>query len=468
VHQNKWLTLVAVCVATFMLLIDITVVNVALPDIQRDLGASFSDLQWVVDAYALGLAATLLAWGSLADRLGRRLIFVVGLVVFTVASILCGLATEPTFLNLMRAVQGLGGGAMFATSLALLAGAFQGAERGTAIGIWGATIGGAVAVGPLVGGAITETLGWEWIFFVNVPIGAAAVYLTLFYVAESSDPGAGGVDWGGVVTFSGSLFALVYALVRANAEGWGSGLIVGLFLVSAGLMLLFVWIELNRSDPMFDLSLLRRRPFLGISIAAFALSGSMFAMFLYFTLYIQGPLGYEPLQAGLIFLPTTLVSFGVAPISGRLSNTVSLGVLTGVGLALVGIGLVLVRIFVDVDSGWTGLLPGFVVAGVGVGLTNPAIASGAVGVVEPQRAGMASGINSTFRQVGIATGIAALGAIFQHRVGHGDEAVFTAGRVDFVDGFHTIVLVAAAVALIGAVLCFTLIRKADFGATPGH
>jgi EmrB/QacA subfamily drug resistance transporter len=467
VTQNKWMTLVAVCVATFMLLIDITVVNVALPDIQQSLDASFSDLQWVVDAYALALAAFLLAAGSLADRIGRRRVFTGGLALFVIASVLCGLAGTPDVLNAARALQGVGGAAMFATSLALLAQAFQGADRGTAIGIWGATIGAAVAVGPLVGGALTESLGWEWIFFVNVPIGALAIYITLRHVGESRDPRATGIDWAGVVTFSGGLFALVYGLVRGNAEGWGSGLILGLLLISAGLLVLFVYVELNARDPMFDLALLRRRAFAGVSIAAFALSASMFAMFLYLTLYVQIQLEYEPLAAGVRFLPITLVSFAVAPVSGKLSTRVSLGVLMGVGLALVGIGLLLMRL-VEIDSGWTVLLPGFLVAGAGVGLTNPAIASGAVGVVEPARAGMASGINSTFRQVGIATGIAALGAIFQHRVGAGDEAVFRASRAEFVGALDEVLLVAALVALAGSALAFALIRKSDFVAPPGH
>jgi EmrB/QacA subfamily drug resistance transporter len=464
---NRWLTLAAVCVATFMLLIDITVVNVALPEIQADLDASFTDLQWVVDAYAVALAATLLAAGSLADRIGRKRVFTGGLVFFVIASVLCGLATTPDLLNLARGLQGIGGAAMFATSLALLAQAFQGPERGTALGIWGATIGAAVAVGPLVGGALTESLGWEWIFFVNVPIGAVAVALTLRHVGVSRDERATGIDWLGVTTFSGALFALVFALVRGNAEGWGSGTIVGLLLLSAVLLVAFVIAETRSADPMFDLGLLRRRAFAGVSIAAFALSASMFAMFLYLTLYVQYQLGYDPLDAGLIFLPITLMSFCVAPVSGKLSSRVSLGVLCGVGLALVGVGLLLMRL-VEPDSGWTVLLPGFLVAGAGIGLTNPAVASGAVGVVEPQRAGMASGINSTFRQVGIATGIAALGALFQHDVGGGDEAVFRASRPEFVGALDEILLVAGIVALAGAALSLALIRKRDFAATPGH
>ena len=208
----KWWTLVAVCVATFMLLLDITVVNVALPYIERDLNASFEDLQWVIDAYALTLAAFLLTAGSVADGFGRRRVFVLGLVVFTVASALCGLAGSPLVLNLARGLQGVGGGMMFATSLALLASAYAGRDRGTAIGIWGATIGAAVAVGPLVGGVLVEAIGWEAIFFVNLPIGLAAIALTLTRVEESRDPHGGGIDWGGTLTFSAALFLAVFGL----------------------------------------------------------------------------------------------------------------------------------------------------------------------------------------------------------------------------------------------------------------
>src|SRR3954447_24193989 len=225
--RKRW-TLIAVCAATFMLLLDITVVNVALPDIQKDLDASLSSLQWVVDAYSLTLAAFLLTAGSFADRIGRRRIFSLGFAIFTFASFLCGISGDATLLNLARGLQGVGGAAMFATSLALIAQEFQGRERGTAIGAWGATIGGAVAIGPLVGGALTEAFGWEWIFFLNIPIGIAAIVLTLRQVPESRDPNARGVDWAGTVTFSGALFLLVFALIRGNDEGWGSPQIVGL------------------------------------------------------------------------------------------------------------------------------------------------------------------------------------------------------------------------------------------------
>src|SRR5919202_89074 len=227
--DRKWWTLLAVCVATFMLLLDVTVVNVALPYIQRDLHSSFTDLQWVVDAYALTLAAVLLTAGSLADRLGRRAAFVGGLGLFTVASALCGLAGTPLVLNLSRALQGIGGGFMFATALALLASAFTGAERGTALGLWGATTGAAVAVGPLVGGVLVQAIGWEAIFFVNLPIGIGAIAMTLAKVDESRDPSQGRIDWPGTVLFSGALFALIYGFIRGNPEGWSSaGILVAL------------------------------------------------------------------------------------------------------------------------------------------------------------------------------------------------------------------------------------------------
>jgi EmrB/QacA subfamily drug resistance transporter len=500
--ERKWWTLLAVCIGTFMLLLDVTIVNTALPYIERALGASFSDLQWVIDAYALSLAALLLTGGSLADLFGRRLVFVIGLVIFTTASLLCGLSGSPLMLNLARAIQGIGGALMFATALALLANAFPGRERGTAFGLWGATTGGAVAVGPLVGGALTQGLGWEYIFFVNVPIGIGAMFMTLTKVEESRSPAEGRVDWAGLVTFSGGLVCLVFALIRGNAEGWGSPLILGLLAAAAVLLVVFVLVERHQRLPMLDLTLFRKPTFLGASIAAFVLSASMFSMFLYLTLYIQNALGYSALEAGLRFLPVTLLSFFVAPLSGKLAERFGVRWFVAGGLALVGIGLLLMRRIGPGDD-WTALLAGFMVAGGGIGLANPALATAAIGVVEPQRSGMASGINSTFRQVGIATGTAALGAIFAHvvdgrqaafvhaaqaagapppagtgsfadfisfgvfrRIGDG-EGVLLAGRAAFLDGLHQILLLAAIVALLGALLCALLIRPEDFVGPPG-
>src|SRR5256714_12952750 len=314
--ERKWWTLVAVCVATFMLLLDITIVNVALPDIQRQTGASFDQLQWVVDAYALALAGLLLAAGSLADRLGRRSSFAAGLGLFSLASLLCGLSGDATLLDFARGLQGVGGAAMFATSLALLAQEFQGRERGTAFGVWGATIGGAVAIGPLIGGVLTEGLGWEWIFFVNVPIGIATIVLTQARVHETRDPTASGVDWIGTTTFSAALIALVFALIRGNAEGWGSALIVALLAAAVVLLVVFVLVEMRQDHPMLDLTLFRKPTFAGASVVAFALSASMFAMFLYLTLYLQTILGLSPLQAGVRVLSPSLLSFFVAAAAG--------------------------------------------------------------------------------------------------------------------------------------------------------
>jgi EmrB/QacA subfamily drug resistance transporter len=483
-HAQRWWTLGAVCVATFMLLLDITIVNVALPDIARDLGSSFTDLQWVIDAYALSLAALLLTAGSLADRFGRRRLFAAGLAIFTASSLLCALAGSPLFLDLARGLQGVGAAAMFATSLALLAAAFHGPERGTAFGAWGATTGAAVAVGPLVGGLLTETVGWQSIFLINVPIGLAAIGVALTRVAESRDPHAGGVDVPGVVTFSGGLFLLVFGLVRGNAEGWGSPLIVGCLAGAAVLLCGFVAVERRRRDPMFDLTLLRKPAFAGASIAAFALSASLFSMFLYLTLYLQNALGHSPLEAGLRFLPTTLLSFAVAPIAGKLSARLPVRAMIGVGLGLVGAGLLLMT-QIDANSHWTALLPGFLAAGAGVGLINPPLASTAVGVVPPERAGMGSGINSTFRQVGIATGIAGLGALFQHLVASkvpatlarvpsevlatGNPAVAgpsAAARHVYLQAFTSaldeLFVVGAAVAIVGGILSAALIRRRDF------
>ena len=500
--ERKWWTLIVVCIAIFMLLLDITVVNVALPDIERSLGASFSELQWVVDAYSLTLASFLLTTGALADLVGRRRVFCAGLGLFSLASLLCGLAQSAVMLDLARAFQGIGGAIMFSTSLALLAQEFQGRERGTAFGIWGATTGAAVAVGPLVGGALTESLGWEWIFFINVPIGLAGIAVTVSRVRESRNPSAGGIDWPGMVTFSAALFLLVFALIRGNDEGWTSGLILAELIGAAVLLLAFLVIEWRRTDPMLDPRLFGNPTFAGASVVAFSLSSSMFAMFLYLTLYIQNVLAFSPLEAGLRFLPVTLLAFFVAPLAGKLSAVVPVRALLGGGLLLVGSGLLLMG-GLSPSSEWTALLAGFLVAGAGVGLVNPPLASTAIGVVSPARSGMASGINNTFRQVGIATGIAALGAIFQHRVesrltellaggpaaGSADrlgealasggvrgvaearatgarEAISDAATRAFVSGMNELFVISGVVALVGAALAFVLIRRRDFVVAP--
>jgi EmrB/QacA subfamily drug resistance transporter len=412
---RRWWTLIAVSVATFMLLLDITVVNVALPSIRKDLGASFTDLQWVIDAYALTLAALVLTAGSLADRLGRRRLFTAGLTIFSIASLLCGLAPDPTFLNLARALQGVGGAVMFAVSLALIAQEFPaGRERGTAMGIYGATIGIAAAIGPLVGGALTDAVGWSSIFYLNLPVGSAAIAITNLKLRESRDPNATRVDWPGVVTFSAALLLLVLALVRGNDEGWGSALIVSLFAASAGLLGAFIAIERRVEQPMLPLGLFKLPSFAGVQLAVFAVSASVFALFLYITLYLQNYLGYSPLQAGLRFLPITVAAFFAAPLAGALLSRAPARVMMSASLGVAGAGLLLMS-GVEASSEWTTLLGGFLVLGAGVGFLNPVIADVALSVVPKERSGMAAGINNTFRQVGVAVGVAVWGSVFVAR-----------------------------------------------------
>ena len=496
---NKWWTLVAVCLGTFMLLLDITIVNVALPDIQLALHSSFSDLQWVVDAYALTLAAFLLTAGSLADMYGRRLMYLVGLVVFTAASALCGFAQTTLMLQLSRALQGVGGAIMFAVSLALLADAFRGKERGTAFGVWGAVTGLAVAIGPLAGGVLTTGLSWRWIFFVNVPFGVAAVVIAMLKVAESRAPQASGPDWLGFVLFTVALSSLVYGLIESNQKSFTDNLVLGCFALAAVLLVAFVIAELRMAHPMFDLRLFTLPTFTGGSVAAFGLSASIFSVLLYLVLYLQDILGFSALGTGVRVMVLSGAILVTATVAGRLSSKVPVRLLIGPGLILIGVGLLLMR-GLNAGSDWTHLIPGMIVGGAGIGLVNPPLASTAVGVVAPQRAGMASGINSTFRQVGIATGIALLGTLFSSQVksvvetrvaavpglsGKGPEVVSavqsgkvgtlivslpaqarqtvaTITRTAFTTGLNHILLVAAVIAFAAGVVSLAAIRGKDF------
>jgi EmrB/QacA subfamily drug resistance transporter len=465
--RKRW-TLVTVCVATFMLLLDITIVNVALPAIEKALDASFSDLQWVVDAYALALATCVLTAGALADLFGRKRLFVIGIVLFTIASTACGIANDPLFLIVARGLQGIGGAAMFATALALISQEFHGRERGTAFGIWGATIGLAVAIGPLVGGMLTSWLSWRWIFLVNIPIGIGAVVLAATKLRESSDPDHSRLDPVGLVTLTGGLFCLILALIEGNSHGWTSALILGLFVAGAVLLVAFVISQAVQETSMIDLTLFGRPAFVGAQITAFAISSTLFAMFLYLTLYLQDVLRLSPLQTGVRFLPLSLVSFVAAPLAGRVSARVPIRLLLGGGLALCAVSLWLMS-GITVDSGWTTLLAGFLVGGVGIGFVNAPLATTAVSTVRQERAGMASGLNNTFRQLGIATGIAALGAIFQSKVGHGGLGapgqLNDAARAAFISGMNSILEVGAVVAAVGAVFAVVLVRGKDFVAS---
>jgi EmrB/QacA subfamily drug resistance transporter len=503
--QRRWWTLVAVCLGVFMLLLDVTIVNVALPDIQKAFSASLSNLQWVIDAYALVLAALLLTAGAIADSVGRRRLFAVGIVLFTLSSLLCGAAGGWLFLSVARGLQGVGGAIMFATSLALIAQAFPPADRGLAFGVFGAVTGVAVAVGPVVGGLLTSGLSWRWIFFVNLPLGVIALLITLLRLEESRDPDAPRPDVPGFVSFSTALACLVFGLIRSEPDGWASAPVAGTLVAAVVLLAAFVVIEARSAAPMFDLRLLRVPTFTGGLVAAWAISASIFSMLTYLVIYFQGVLGYSALQTGLRILPLSGAIFVAAGIAGRLSQAVPVRWLISPGFLLVGAGILLLR-GVQAGDSWLHFLPGFVVAGVGAGLINVPLASTAVGVVEPGRAGMASGANSTFRQVGIATGVAVLGSIFSSRLsGAMDDALaptplaarskdlgqaLTTGRSgalldqltpaqrglaghaiqqSFATALNSISLVAAIVAGVAGVATMLLIRQRDvvFAAHPG-
>jgi EmrB/QacA subfamily drug resistance transporter len=483
VRDRRW-TLVAVCTTTFMLLLDITVVNVALPNIQHDLDASLTGLQWVVDAYALTLAALILTAGTLADRYGRRLLFMVGVVVFTLSSLLCGLAWNIAVLDVARAVQGVGGAALFATALALIGAEYRGPEIGGAIAIWGATIGAAVASGPLVGGIITDALDWRWVFFVNVPVGAFALWVAATRMGESRDPQATRTDVWGLLTFSASLFLIVFGVLRGNAEGWSSAQILGSLIGGGVLLAVFVAVEHMQARPMLDLDLFRHPGFVGVSIATFCIGAGMFALFPYLSIYFQDVLGNSPLGAGLRFLPLTVFVFIVPLTTRKLAPDASLRWLLSGGLVLVAAALLLMHGLTP-SSKWTALLPGLIVAGIGIGLANPAIAAAALRAVDPSRTGMASGINNACRLTGVAVGVAALGAVLEdristslvsslgprgeslasavaatgNRVASSDPSLAHPATVAYVSGLNTTLLVSCAIVAVGALAAGLLMRS---------
>jgi EmrB/QacA subfamily drug resistance transporter len=455
-HKN-W-TLLAVCLGTFMLLMDITVVFVALPDIRSSLHTSFTDVQWTIDAYSLSLAALLLATGSLADVFGRRRVFAIGLAIFTVGSLLCGLSTSGTELIIWRAVQGIGGATVFSTSLALLAQTFHGRERGFAFSVWGAVIAVSSALGPLVGGVLTTELSWHWIFFVNIPIGIFAIVITLTQVAEFRPSQHRRIDLVGFVLFTLGLTALVYGLIESGFKGWGSGEVLVSLIIAVVSLAAFPVAENFIEQPMFKLDLFKKPTFVGGSIAAFGMNGSLYSLFLFIVLYFENALHYSALGCGVRLAIITAGSLITAIPAGRLSAHVPVRYLISPGLLLVGIGLLLMR-GLSADTSWTHLIPGFLIAGLGSGMVNAPLASTAVGVVQPQDAGMASGINSTFRQIGVATAVAALGSIFATRLRGATHATLAAHYASALD---ELALITGVLALVAAALTLVLIRQKDF------
>ena len=479
---RRW-TLVAVCATTFMLLVDITIVNVALPSIQERLHASLTGLQWVVDAYAVTLAALILMAGALADRYGRRLVFAAGVVVFSIASFLCGVAWNVATLDIARALQGVGGAALFATALALIGAEYTGRERAGAIAVWGSTVGLGVAAGPLLGGILTDGLGWRWVFFVNVPVGVFAFTVAMLRMRESRDPNARCTDVAGLVSFSASLLLIVQALLRGNGTGWSSAQIVGSLLAGIALLVAFVVIEVRQNRPMLDVSLFRRPAFVGVQFATFCIGAGMFALFPFISIYLQDILGHSPFGAGVRFLPITVFIF-IVPIATReLSARVPMWMLLATSLAIVSLGALLMA-DISPGSNWTALLAGFIVSGIGIGLANPTIAGAALRVVDPARTGMASGVSNTARITGLAMGVAVFGALLQHRVAShlaaagyhgkelaaavsssglrataGDAALTRAADASFVSGLRFVLLIGFATVLAGSLAAALLVRR---------
>src|SRR4051794_37440420 len=449
---KRW-TLVVVCAATAMLMLDIAVVNTALSRIADDLGAGLSGLQWVVDAYTLALASVVLTAGSLADRFGRRRLFTIGLIVFTGASAACAAATDIVFLDAARAVQGMGAAVMFAVSLAILAHAFpEPKERAGALAAYGAAIGASFAIGPLVGGALTSGLDWQWIFLVNLSLGALCLWITRTKVVESRDPRARRVDRLGQATLAPALFLLVLGFLRADEDGWASAVVLGSLGAAVVLLVAFVLVEARVREPMLPLGFFRNPSFTGAQVAAFPISGSLFAVFLYATLYLQQILGLSAIEAGLVYLPGTMVNLAVAGATAQLGEKVSSKAMIVTGLGLVALGMALMALGADAHSAWTALLPGMLVAMAGTGLFNPSVTAVALGSVDEHQSGLAAGVNDTFRQAGIAIGVAALGALVPAQDAFGGSADA------YVDGLRHALLAGAGLALVGALASAALIR----------
>lgn len=484
---GHWAPLVAVCLGTFMLLVDVTIVNVALPDMAIDLDASFAGLQWVVDVYALALAALLLLVGSVADIVGRRRTYLVGLGVFVVASLACGLAPGEGSLIAARAVQGIGAAAMFATTLVLLNTAYAGRDRGVAFGVWGATSGAAAAAGPIVGGLLTQGISWRWVFFVNLPIGLITIVLARRALQESRLEHRPRIDWAGGAAFTLAAAAATFALVRVTDEGWTSAATLGTLALALVALAAFVAIELRVAEPMFDLSLLRRRSFVGILVAAVVLSASAFGSLVCVSIWLQTVLGLGAISAGLVTLPLSGLAFVVAGGMGRHLHKLSPRWIIAAGLLLIGIGDLLMT-GLGGGSDWPAVLPGMAAIGLGVGLMSPMLVSTGMGAVPQERGGMAAGAINTGRQLGLAIGIAVLGSVFSARIGDGlagtpaDRAAdaVTGGGAQGVlraapadargaldgaihhavgSGLSTVMLVAGLIGVAGAVLVAVLLRE---------
>jgi EmrB/QacA subfamily drug resistance transporter len=457
-EARKWWTLAAVAFGLFMIMLDNTVVNVALPSMARDLGVGLSELEWIVTGYALTFASLMLTGGKLADLLGRRLVFVAGLVIFTGSSLACGLAESGDFLIGARVVQGVGAALMNPATLSIIAATFPPHQRGMAIGIWAGVSALALAIGPLVGGLLTQHLDWSWIFFVNIPVGILAIVASFVLIPESKDESAEQrLDLPGLLTSGIGLFALTYGLIEANAYGWTSGRIVGAFVVATVMLIAFVLLETHQRLPMLDLSLFRNGTFAGANLAVLLVALAMFGVFFFVSLYMQGILGYSAVQAGAAFLPMTVLIILVAPIAGKTSDRIGSRWLMTTGMLLVAAQLLYFS-RLDVDSTFWNLLPGLMVGGVGMALVMTPSAAAAVRALPVDTSGVGSAVLNAFRQVGGSMGIALMGAIMAHQIGSLEGPAVFSQPERFVDGFSTTLLVAAVIALAGAVVSAALVR----------
>jgi EmrB/QacA subfamily drug resistance transporter len=463
-ENRKWLTLGAVAFGLFMIMLDNTIVNVALPSIQRDLGIGISELEWVFNGYALTFGVLMLTGGKLADLLGRRLIFIVGLLIFTAASLGCGLATSGGILIGARVVQGIGSALMNPATLSIITATFPPRQRGMAIGIWAGVAALALAIGPLVGGLITQHISWNWIFFINVPVGVLAILVTRLVVDESRDTSAEQrLDLPGLLASGIGLFALTYALIEANSYGWTSGRILGLFAVAIVGLAVFVVLELRQRVPMLDLSLFRNGTFAGANTVMLFVGLAMFGVFFYNSLFIQNIMGYSAVQTGATFLPMTGLIILVAPVAGKFSDRVGSRWLMGVGMILLSASLFTFS-RLDAASDFWNLFPGLIIGGFGMGLVMTPTTAAAMGSVAIDKAGVGSAVLNSMRQVGGSLGIAVMGAIVASEVKAAPGTPQAAAG--FVTGFQHALVVASLIALSGAFLAVATVRKYRHAETP--
>jgi EmrB/QacA subfamily drug resistance transporter len=458
---RKWWTLLAVAFGLFMIMLDNTVVNVSLPSIQSDLHIGISELEWVVNAYALTFGVLLLTGGKLADLLGRRRIFVIGLVIFTASSFFCGIANSATTLIAARTIQGIGAALMNPATLSIITATFPPRQRGTAIGIWAGVSAMALAIGPLIGGFLTEHASWSWVFFINVPIGIIGIFTAFVFIDESRDTSPDQrLDPLGLLSSGIALFALTYALIEANTYGWGSGRILGLFAIAAVFFVAFVLLERHQRIPMLDLSLFKNATFAASNAVMLLVGLAMFGVFFFISLFVQGVLHYSPTQAGATFLPMTVLIILIAPQAGRLSDRFGPRWLITVGQALLAVSLLLFS-RLDAQSNFYDLLPALVIGGFGMALSMAPLTSAAMGSIPTDKAGVGSAVINSMRQVGGSVGLALMGAIIASQGAATAKAPFT------IHGFQLGLRTSAAIAACGCLIAASFIREVRVrGAAP--